>query len=150
MWCPDALLHAQMPYRALFIVRDPRSELAEQWMAGRRRGVLPAVLTHVDTPLSFAERQATHAVRTSLLRLAELQPGATQLCIRYEDLIGQTAEVWARLRSWLQLESRPAPPPPGTGDEWPANRWRQCLPDSVSALYDQRMRGEMEAHGYAI
>jgi hypothetical protein len=148
-WLPTLLHFAAMPHRTLFVVRDPRSELAEQWMAGRRRGALPAVVNCIETPLSFAERQCNRHVRADLAERAGLEQSAAALCVRYEDFLGATTQVWERLREWLALPHRPPPRSPATNHEWPEPRWRPILPESVLALYRKKMRAELEALGYA-
>ena len=149
-WMPRALVMAEMPYRSLLLARDPRSELAELWLQGRHTGVLPLRVTHVDTPLSLAEREANGTVRDRLADLARVEASDEQMCIRYEDVVEQPAATWHRLRRWLQLPECEAPPPTPTGHEWPPARWRAALPTSVDAVYRKRMASQMEALGYGL
>ncbi len=149
-WLPEAVVFAAMPYRTLLIARDPRSELAEQWLIGRRTGVLHPTLTHVDTPATFAEREANHAVRDRLQDLARVTASAEQLCLRYEDCVERPADAWRRVRTWLGLPELPVPALPPTGHEWPTARWRGCLPAAVDEIYRQRMAPQLEAFGYAL
>ncbi|MBL9077508.1 MAG: hypothetical protein JNL08_08395 [Planctomycetes bacterium] len=149
-WLAEAMVLAKLPYRQLLLVRDPRSELAERWLAVGRTGVLPSGLTHVDTPLSYAERAARHAVRDRLRTLAAVRDSAEQICLRYEDLVERPAAAWARLRTWLQLPAMPLPAIPATGHEWPTARWRDCLQTDVDEHYRSFMGKELEALGYAV
>lgn len=149
-WVSQAMVMAEMPYRTLLVARDPRSELTEVWLQGRRTGCLPHDLTHVDTPLSFAERSANFRVRDRLREFAAIQPSDEQICLRYEDIVERPAEAWQKLRAWLRLPERPAPAVPTTGHEWPTARWRNSLPQDVDALYRLRMAREMEAFGYEL
>ncbi len=148
-WLPKSLDEARLPHKTLVIARDPRSELGEHWLSGGRRGALPTVLNCIDTPLSLTERQANRFVRARLADLAKIQPTTDTVCVRYEDIVGDTARTWDRLRSWLGLTATPAPPPPATGHEWPEARWRPLLPDPVLAHYRMKMQRELEALGYA-
>lgn len=148
-WLPDVLATCGMVHRRLFVVRDPRSELAEHWMSARRRGALPAILNCIETPLSFAEREANPFLRAHLSGLAEIANDENTMVVRYEDLVGNTADSWRRIRSWLGLPDRAAPPPLDTGHEWPESRWRPLLPASVIAHYRREIGAEMEKFGYA-
>lgn len=148
-WTSTALSMAGIEHRTLLIVRDPRSELAEQWSSSGRLGALPGPITHVDTPLTYAEREANWVYRQQLDALAKLGPNPNQVLVRYEDVLAEPAKVWLRLRAWLGLAETALPTLEPTGHEWPALRWQTILPDSVSALCRRRMQREMEAHGYA-
>ncbi len=148
-WLPITLREAGVPHRTLLIARDPRGEIVEHWMSGRRRGALPPVLNCIDTLLSLTERQANRFVRARLAELAKTPATPESLCVRYEDVIGATAETCARVRSWLQLPIADAPAAPSTGHEWPEARWRSVLPEPVYAHYRMKMRAELEALGYA-
>lgn len=149
-WLPQGLGLAKLPYRTLLVARDPRSELAEQWMESRRTGVMPVGLTPVDTPLSFAEREANHWVRDRLESFARAAETGEQMRLRYEDALEQPAATWQRLRAWLKLPELPAPSLPTTGHEWPAARWRPLIPAGIDELLRKRMPRQMEAFGYAL
>lgn len=148
-WLPIVLSEAELPHRTLWIARDPRSELAENWTAGARRGALPRIVNCIDSPLTLAERECNRFVRARLDQWARVETTPDTICIRYEDLLDQTGDVWQRLRTWLGLAAAPVPRAPATGDEWPATRWRQLLPDAVLELYRTKMRAELVALGYA-
>lgn len=149
-WLPRGLVMASMPYRTLVVARDPRSELAELWTECRRTGVLPSTLTHVDTPMSFAEREANHRVRDRLRELGEIQQTPERMRVRYEDVIERPAEVWQQLRAWLLLPERQLPAIPPTGHEWTPSRWRSSLTQDVDAVYRAFMAPQMEALGYEL
>lgn len=148
-WLHDVLRDSTLPHKTLLIMRDPRSELAEHWMSGRRRGALPPILNCIDSPLSFAERQSNRFVRARLADLTAVRGDADTLCVRCEDFLGDPRAVWDRVRAWLALPALPAPAPPATGHEWPPERWRPMLPQSVFDLYRKKMMKELEAAGYA-
>lgn len=149
-WMPRAMVLAEMPYRTMLIARDPRSELAELWLQGRRTGVLPGPVTHVDTPLSLAERECNAGVRDRLADLAGVEASDEQICIRYEDVLEQPAATWHRVRAWLKLPECEPPPTTTTGHEWPRARWHKVLPPTVDDLLRKRMASQMEAFGYAL
>lgn len=148
-WLSTVLRDAGLPHKTLLIVRDPRSELAEHWMSGRRRGALPTILNCIDTPLSFGERQANRFVRARLAELAAVRGDADTLCVRCEGFLDDPQPAWDTVRNWLALPARTAPAAPTTGHEWPASRWRPLLPESVIELYRRKMKNELEALGYA-
>lgn len=151
-WMPEAMALSGLPHRVLYVARDPRSELAELWHQCRLTGVLPEPLTPVDTPLSFAEREANWRFRERLGKCAQAKAHGNelQLCIRYEDLLAQPAEAWQRVRRWLQLPERPAPTPTPTGHEWPPARWQPLMPRGVDAVLRKRMPTQLEALDYAF
>ncbi|MBX3462899.1 MAG: hypothetical protein KF830_06995 [Planctomycetes bacterium] len=149
-WLAEAMVLAELPHRILLLARDPRGELIERWLQGRRTGVLDAELTHVDTLATFAERVAHHGVRDWLRDLAQVTETPEQTCVRYEDVVERPAEAWRQLRRWLELPELPAPDLPPTGHEWPAARWRPHLTEAVAALYRDRMQPELEAFGHGV
>lgn len=149
-WATNLLTMAGVEHRAILLVRDPRSELAEVWRGVRRNGCLPSPVTHVDTPLAFAEREANWKYRELLADLARPRSDGNQLVLRYETLLADPNGTWARLRAWLSLPTLPPPVLRPTLHEWPEARWREILPAAVDDVCRQRMGNEMRAHGYAL
>jgi len=149
-WMSDSIRDSGMPSRVLFLIRDPRSELAEIWHNGRRTGILPRMLTHVDTPLTLTEREGNRFVRAALDRLLQVERTAERTVLRYEDLVERPGWTWREVREWLALPERPAPEFAPTGHEWPERRWRPVQPDGVDAVFRKRMAAQMNAHGFAL
>ena len=149
---------AHLGARNLFLLRDPRDEMASIKAFNAKRGYAAFNWQPDDDDLSYARKICADR-RGFLQHLVGFEPSARRHFLRYEDLVRRPAEETRRLSDWLGVELDHAGADADasiravhmTAPDASASveRWRTDLGGDVQALFRDELGDELERLGYA-
>lgn len=144
--------------RNLFLLRDPRDEMASVKAFNAKRGYAAFNWQPEDDDLSYARKVCADR-RGFLQHLAGFEPSERRHFLRYEDLVTDPAAETRRLSDWLGAEldheragadaSIRAVHMTAPDARASVGRWRTELGPEVRALFRDELGEELERLGYA-
>ena len=149
---------AHLGARNLFLLRDPRDEMASIKAFNAKRGYAAFNWQPDDDDLSYARKICSDR-RGFLQHLVGFEASERRHFLRYEDLVARPADETRRLSDWLGVEldhgraagdaSIRAVHMTAPDAAASVGRWRTELGPDVHALFRDELGDELDRLGYA-